>query len=150
MTGELPETWKQTIFNMLPQTREAKSTSDFPTIAVVKLLYKTFAYLILGRIEATLEAGQPEEQHGFRAQRRIEEHLLTTNLVLDKTLALDVPVWVVSLNLSKAFDKVKWENLWETLTEHGVSDHMLWGLQRIHYGQTRRIEDNNADGDLFF
>ena len=129
MTGEVPETWKQTIFNMLPKTREAKSTSDFRPIAVVRLLHKTFAYLMLGRIEATLEAGQPEEQHGFRAQRRIEDHLLTTNLVLDKTLALDVPVWNVSLDLSRAFDKVKWENLWEALSEHGVSDHMLWVLQ---------------------
>ena len=83
-TGEVPETWKQTVFNMLPKTRGAKSTSDFRPIAVVRLLYKTFAYLVLGRIEATLDAGQPEEQHGFRADRRIEEHLLTTNLVLDK------------------------------------------------------------------
>ena len=69
--------------------------------------------------------------------------------MLDKTLALDVPVWIVSLDLSKAFDKVKWESLWEALSEHGVSDHMLWVLQRIYYGQTGRIEDNNADGDLF-
>ena len=149
LTGEVPETWKQTIFNMLPKTREAKSTSDFRPIAVVRLLYKTFAYLVLGRIEATLDAGQPEEQHGFRAGRRIEEHLLTTNLVLDTTLALDVPVWIVSLDLSKAFDKVKWENFWEALSEHGVSDHMLWVLQCIYDGQMGRIEDNNTDGDPF-
>ena len=57
LTGEVPETWKQTIFNMLPKTRGAKSTSDFRPIAVVRLLYKTFAYLMLGRIEETLEAG---------------------------------------------------------------------------------------------
>ena len=48
----------------------AKSTSDFRPIAVVRLLYKTFACLVLGRIEATLDAGQPAEQHGFRADRR--------------------------------------------------------------------------------
>ena len=70
--------------------------------------------------------------------------------MLDKTLALDVPVWIVSLDLSKAFDKVKWESLWEALSEHGVSDHILWVLQRIYCGQTGRIEDNNADGDLRF
>ena len=29
LTGEVPETWKQTMFNVLPKTREAKSTSDF-------------------------------------------------------------------------------------------------------------------------
>ena len=44
----------------------------------------------------------------FISVGRIEEHLLTTNLVFDKTLLLDVPVWIVSLDLSKAFDKVKW------------------------------------------
>ena len=80
---------------------------------------------------------------------RIEEHLLTKNLVLDKTLSLDVPVWIVSLDLSKAFDKVKWENFWETLSEHGVSDHMLWVLQCMYYGQTGRIGDNSTDGDWF-
>ena len=148
-TGEVPETWKQTVFNMLPKTRGAKSTSDFRPIAVVRMLYNAFAYLVLGRIEATLDAGQPEEQHGFRADRRIEEHLLTTNLVLDKTLSLDVPMWIVSLDLSKAFDKVKWENLWEALGEHGVSDHMLWVLQCMYYGQTGRIGDNSPDGGWF-
>ena len=106
-TGRAPETWKQTMINMLPKTREAKSTSDFRPIAAVRLLYKTFAYLVLGRIEATLDAEQPEEQHGFRADRRIEEHLLTTNPVFHKILSLDVPVWIVSLDLSKAFVKVK-------------------------------------------
>ena len=137
------------MFNMLPKTRGAKSTSDFRPIAVVRLLYKTVAYLVLGRMDATLDAGQPEEQHGFRADRRIEELLLTTNLVLDKTLSLDVPMWIVNLDLSKAFDKVKWENLWEALSEHGVSDHMLWVLQCMYYGQTGRIGDNSTDGDWF-
>ena len=43
LTGRVPETWKQTVFNMLPKTREAESTSHFRPIALVKLLYKTFA-----------------------------------------------------------------------------------------------------------
>ena len=103
---------KKTIFNLLPQTRKAKSTPDFRPIAVVKLLYKPIAYLVLGRIEATLDVGQPEEQHGFRAGC-IEEHLLCLHLARDKTFTrcanvIRVPMWVVSLDSSKAFDKVKW------------------------------------------
>ena len=116
---------------------------------MVKLLYKTFAYLVLGRIEATVEAGQLKAQHPFRAHRRIEKHLLTTNLVLDQTLALDVPVSVVSLDLPKAFDKVKWKSLWGASSKHGVSDHMLWSSQNIYYGQAGQIEHDNADGIFF-
>ena len=30
-----------------------------------------------------------------------------------------------------------------------IRSYVMAFLQRIHYGQSRRIEDNNADGDLF-
>ena len=42
-------------------------------------------------MEDTLEDSQAEEQHGFRTRQRIEEHLLTANLCLQKTsiFALD-------------------------------------------------------------
>ena len=36
--------------------------------------------------QAALEHCQPEELNRFRSNRRIEEHLLTANLVIDKTL----------------------------------------------------------------
>ena len=62
--------------------------------------------MILHRIEPCLDSHQPEEQHehGFRAGRRLGEHLLTANLFLDKTLAANIPVWILSLDLSKIFD----------------------------------------------
>ena len=50
-----------------------------------------------------LEAKQPEEQHGLRPGRRLEEHLLTANLLLDKAAAAGITMWIVSLDLSKAF-----------------------------------------------
>ena len=64
--------------------------------------------MVLARVEPVLEASQPEEQHGFRCGRRLEEHLVSANLVIDKLLAVGKPVWIVSLDLSKAFDRVNW------------------------------------------
>ena len=45
----------------------------------------------------------------------MEEHVLTTNLGLDKSGGAGLPLWIISLDLSKAFDTVKWETLWEAL-----------------------------------
>ena len=75
--------------------------ADFRPIANIQLFFKTFAYLLLGRLEQFLEAGQPEEQHGFRPGRRLEEYLVTANLVLDKADAVGIPVWIISLDLSE-------------------------------------------------
>ena len=64
-------------------TMPAVVVTDYRPIVTLRLLYKTFSYLVLSRIEGILEAGQPEEQHGFRQNRRLEEHLLTTNMIID-------------------------------------------------------------------
>ena len=104
--GDVPPSWRKTLFQMLPVSHRARVPADFRPIASLRLLYKVFVYLVLGRIEETLEQHQPEEQHGFRSGRKIEEHLLTANVVIDKTLLANVPLWIVSLDVSKVFDRV--------------------------------------------
>ena len=144
-SGNVPSSWQKTFFKMLPKTKAAKSVSDFRPIANVRLLYKLFAYLMLGRMEDALEASQPEEQHGFRQGRRIEEHLLTANLCLQKTLAANTPLWIISLDLSKAFDKVDWNALWTALRQHGISEHLIWILQCVYFGQTGVVREHDTD-----
>ena len=69
---------------MLPKKYGVILTSDFRPIANTRLLYKIFAYMILHRIEATLDMGQAQEQNCFSAGRRMEQHVPATNLILDK------------------------------------------------------------------
>ena len=107
--------------------------------------HKLFAYLMLGRMEDSLEAMQPEEQHGFRQGRRIEEHRLTANVCLQKTLAASTPLWIISLDLSKAFDKIDWNALWSALRQHGISEHLIWILQCVYYGQTGVVRERDVD-----
>ena len=57
--------WRETIFNMLPKQSRAKVPAGYRPIASIRLLYNTFAYMILGGVEPFLEAAQSEEQHGF-------------------------------------------------------------------------------------
>ena len=147
--GEPPASWSKTLFTMLPKKLRAKQVTDFRPIANLRLLYKVFAYLLLGRLEHVLDAQQPEEQHGFRAGRRLEEHLLSANILLDKAQATGFPVWIISLDLSKAFDRAHWPALWAALLEQGVSQHLIWILQRVYYGQHGEIVGNFGPSDQF-
>ena len=69
--GAVPRSWFGTLFNMLPKKGQAN----------ICLFYKVFACLVLDRIEHQLDDHQPEEQHGFRRGKRIEEHLLTRKCI---------------------------------------------------------------------
>ena len=126
-----------------------KVPADYRPIASVRLFYKIFAYMMLARVEPALGIHQPEEQHGFRKGHRIEEHLLTANLVVDKLLAVSTPIWIVSLDLSKAFDRVSWDKLWVALQAHGVSDHLVWTKQNVYTGQLGQIQGDTGDSRVF-
>ena len=65
----------------------------------------------------------------------IEEHLLTANLVVDKLLAVSTPIWIRSLDLSKAFNRVSWDKLRVALQAHDATDHLVWTMQNLNTGQ---------------
>ena len=54
--------------------------------------------------------------------RRPEEHLVKPNLVLRKVDAIRIPVWIISLDLSRAFDRVPWPAFW-ALVDQGIPVH---------------------------
>ena len=88
--------------NVAKKKLRAIQATDSRPIAGRRRFYKVFGYLFLGRVKEVLEAKQPEEQHGLRPGRRVEEHLLTPNLLLDKAAAAGITVWVVSFDSSNA------------------------------------------------
>ena len=95
-------------------------------------------------LEPFLEAAQPEEQRGFRSGRCIEEHL-----VIDKPWSVNMPIWIISLDLSKAFDRLHWPALWWALSQQSISDHMVWLLQNLYKDQTGQIAGTNESSRLF-
>ena len=69
-TGEPPASWRQNFLTMLPKKLRTKQVTDFRPFANLRLLYKVFDYLLLGRLEHVLDAQQPEEQHGCTTTAR--------------------------------------------------------------------------------
>ena len=74
----------------------------------------------------------------------MEEHLVTTRLVFDKLSNADVPIWIVSLDLSKAFDRVHWPALWLALSEQRLSEHMIWMIQNFYRDQQGQVVGSNG------
>ena len=64
-----------------------------------------------------LDTHQPEKQHGSRGGTRVEEHLVTTHLVLHTFPKVNVPIWITSEHLSKAFGRAHWPAVWCALSE---------------------------------
>ena len=45
-------------------------------------------------------------------------------------MEMEWPSWIISLDLSKAFDRVNWKLLWQAVGNHGVSEHLVSNYQQ--------------------
>ena len=103
---------------MLPKDGDTRQLKNWRPIAILPIMYKLFARLLYNRISPTLFNRQSEQQHAFTPDKRIEDALLQAEVVIEYALEFNVPVWLLSMDLRKAFDTVSHEQL---LVSLGIS-----------------------------
>jgi len=86
---------------------------------------------LYNRISPTLFGWQSEHQHAFTPNRRIEDALLYAELVIEYSLEFNTPVWLLSMDLRKAFDTVSHEQLLKSLGYHGLDPAYIIILQKL-------------------
>ena len=64
-------------------------------------------------------------------------------------LAVGVPVWVLHFDLSKAFYRVNWIQLWHALTAHVVSRHLVWIIQCLNWKQSGCVQSGSGESHAF-
>ena len=131
-TGQFPSDWSDMLFTMLPKTGDPLQPSNWRLIAILDAAYKIFAKMIHHRLQPTLEGKQSPEQMGFRPERGSDDALLVAECILGQAIEWNAPVWIISIDLQKAFDRIEYKALFSALAEQGVDDSYLSLLQRLY------------------
>ena len=134
--GAIPSKWCDTFFTLLHKGGTVHDANNWRPIAILSITYKIFARLIYHRIRHQLDAYQSEDQFGFRPGRSTSHALLILELMLSKGVEYNVPMWVVSIDLKKAFDRVDHTALFHALRQQMDTEYvdLLENLYETQYG----------------
>ena len=91
--------------------------------------------MIFARLKGILEGNQSPDQTGFRTGIRLEDALATAEIVISKTGEWNLPLFIASLDLKKAIDRIEHEALFASLRSQGVDEPHLALLMDIYFGQ---------------
>ena len=133
-TGQIDVAWRETIFSMLPKSGDLTQAKNWRPIAILRISYKLFSRLLYHRLQPILDQRQSADQVGFRAGRSVEDAFVVLETMSSKCIEWDVPLWCMSLDLSKAFDRIELEPLFQALSYQGICEKYLGVLASTYTG----------------
>ena len=124
--------------------------SNYRGITLLSIAGKVLAHLMLNRLIPTIaEENAPESQCGFWANRGTTDMVFVLRQIQEKCREQNMGLFVVFIDLTKAFDTVSREGLWKILARLDCPPKFLTILCQLHEGQMGRVKHNGALSDSF-
>ena len=80
-----------------------------------------------------------ETQSGFTEKGRIENNLMILKYCIDSTFKEKLPLYVLSVDFSKAYDSLKRENVIEVLKKYKIHANIMEILKNVYTGDWTNI-----------
>ena len=135
-SGSTDDSWRHTLFTMIPKAGDLTQASNYRPIAILSTFYKIFARMVYSRLLPLLDSHQSNDQCGFRPGMRLDDALVVAETVISKCNEFNLPLWIASLDIKKAFDRVSRACIFEALRAQGISEPMIALLIELYSCQT--------------
>ncbi|CAH8547563.1 unnamed protein product, partial [Dicrocoelium dendriticum] len=141
----LPSEWKNGIITPIYKGGKRSDPANYRPITLLPVLSKVMESVIADGLTRYFESQQiiSNAQHGFRRRRSCLTNLLLTRDLWTRAADEGVPIDVIYLDFSKAFDRVNHFFLLQKLAAYGINGSLLTWLE--DYLHDRAIKVRVAD-----
>jgi exonuclease III len=123
----IPEAWKRALITPAHKGGDATAAKAWRAIAVTSILARTLERVALARWQTVLFSRLSVHQAGFVPGRAMTEHLLTLTAAVHDAFDCHEQLFLLLLDLCRAYDSVCLESLLYRLSLFGLhTDAILW------------------------
>lgn len=122
ISGRMPEDINRTLLVLIPKVDNPTSLKMYWPISLCTVTYKIITKLIANRLKAVLPDLIGRQQMSFVPGRHIIENMVVEQEVIHtmRTKAGGMGQMAIKVNLEKAYDRLSWNFIFETLVEAGI------------------------------
>ena len=146
----MPDDFRDALIVALYKNKGSKADcGNYRGISLLSTAGKIFACIILNRLIAVSEANLPEAQCGFRPGRSTVDMIFTVRQVQEKCLEQNLDLYSVFIDLTKAFDTINRDALWDVLARYGCPPKFIQIIRLFHVDMTGQVLSNGEQSDPF-
>ena len=141
-----PKSWRKIRIQVIHKKGDREDAGNYRPICGLPILYKLFATVLYARLAPELHKVQPPDQAGFRPNHRCEDHLMVYRVLEQRCREWGVPLYISTIDFTKAFDSIKHSAIWKSLRYYGVKPAYVRLLQRLYSRQEGTVlTDKESD-----
>jgi hypothetical protein len=130
---QMPYQFKSSYIKLIPKTNDKiKQVSDYRPITISNFEYRIFAKLIANRVKLYNEELFDEQQICSIKIRRINDIIHMLRDFIRDSLIKNNPLKIVSIDQSKAFDKINHNFLFSLLTHLKLGDRIIKIIKNLY------------------
>jgi len=132
--NKFPRTWKQTDIRWLFKKGNPLQISNYRPIALGNTLYKLYMRILTNRLEELVEGTGiiSDEQQGFRTDRSCAAAIIMLKPMIARRMREQRPFYMACLDISKAYDTVDHQRLWQICQSMGITGTWLDNVRELY------------------
>lgn len=149
LEGVVVQEWRDAVVVPIPKKGDLRYCDNWRGISLLDVAGKVFARLIQQRLQTVAEEVVPESQCGFRKERGCVDMIFAARQLIEKCYEHDESLFILFIDLRKAYDSVPRSALWRVLENYGVPPMMLSVIKSFHHDMTAVVRVDKVLTDPF-
>jgi hypothetical protein len=137
--AQVPQDWIDALIIKLFKKKDPLDCGNYRGISLLAVAGKVLSNIILFRITGTVEEVLPESQCGFRSQRSTADMIFAIRQLQEKSKEQNMDLFMVFIDLTKAYDTVNRALLWKLLARYGIPDRLIKIIRSMHEGMKAKL-----------
>jgi hypothetical protein len=149
-SGQIPSNLKNAnIITLYKNKGDRSDCNNYRGISLLSLAGKILARVILPRLQSLAERILPESQCGFRASRSTIDMVFSVKQLQEKCIEQSRPLYMVFVDLTKAFDYVSRSGLFIILQRLGCPPKLLSIVREFHCNMKSTVQFDGSRSNEF-
>jgi hypothetical protein len=129
---DTPDTWKKVKLKVIFKKGDPELPKNYRPISIIPVLAKLYSMILYNRIKVALDEQLADEQYGFRKGRGCADAVHILRAIVEKSAEWGEELWVATLDVEKAFDRVHHASLFESLMAGRADVTVVGALRRLY------------------
>ena len=129
---DTPDSWKKVKVKVIFKKGDPELPKNYRPISIIPVLAKVYSTILYNRIKDDMDKRLAEEQYGFIRGRGCADAVHILRAIIEKSAEWGEQLWVATLDVEKAFDRVHHANLFESLVDGKVDASIIGALRRLY------------------